>query len=289
MGELNKDLDHLAHNGTFSIAFSKTHMLTVNEALDIDRVRFSIVRLGTEGQEYREFFLETREMNRLCDEVLSGRAEARIEADKDQGLGAYRFVAGEGGSQVMSIGKGKVGILVQISDRIDDRAAWFVPIKFADLYDIAFMYRLLTGLTHVQEDSYYGYLQQVFQLGRRERYEEYLQRLEQETQDAKEEVKTESEESKKESDMVANPDLCSYNVVLHGKSKVSKGFWSIPGIEASTNEQVQVLFRQDGSVNADAIQELANKAAREATSFYFIGERRQNYILYHDDLAADED
>jgi hypothetical protein len=282
MGELNKDLDHLAKNGTFSIAFSKTHMLTVNEALDIDRVRFSIVRLGTEGQEYREFFLETREMNRLCDEVLNGRAEARIEADKDHTIGAYRFVAGEGGAQVLSISKGKVGILVQISDRIDDRAAWYVPIRFADLYDIAFMYRLLTGLINVREDSYYGYLQQVFQLGRKERNEEYLKKLEEETQEK-------NEESQEESEVVANPDLCSYNVVLYGKSKVNKGFWSIPGIEASTNEQVQVLFRQDGSVNADAVQELANKAAQEATSFYFIGEKRQNYILYYDDLAADED
>lgn len=266
MGDFNKNLNVLARKGTIAIAYSRQFMLTINEAFSIDRVRFSIVKLKTDGKESIDFFLETREMNRLCEEVINGRAEQRIEADTGKEPNAYRFASGDGGNMILRIGKGDVGVRVQISDRFNTQNTWFVPIKFADLYDIAFMYRLMSGLVLTQEGHYYNYLQHEFLAGITERKEEKQQKR----------------------SVVDDKHMTAFNVVIYGEPKTMKGFLSFSGTDTATNDKVSVLFRQDGTFNQEAMDSLIERAGEEPVSLYFIGERRGAFVLYHCDIDEEE-
>ena len=268
MGE-KLNLDQLTYKGIISVFYSKKYMLSINEALDIDHVRFSIVRLGTDGKEHKDFFLETKDMIWLCNEIDNGIAEERIAAASSSGNSVvYSFVAGEGGNQIMHIGSGKIDVRLDIQDRHDERSAWYVPLKMKDLYDLAFMYKLLTGLIQTQEFSYYRTLQEAFILGRRDRAEAFIQKMDEE----------------KEKDSLQGI-IDNFSVTFQGEPVAKDKFISVKGIDANENIDVIVLFKPDNEFTEDKIRNYILEYQTKNLKCAMKGEKRGKYILFHEKIC----
>ena len=158
-------------SGAICLSYGSTNFVSVNPAPDIDKCRFSVVKIGTDGKDALDFYLDVQDMRQLCEEFLGDAtvAKRKLNADmSNQYPSAYRYVTGQNGSLELNIGAGDKGCRVQIRDKSQNNQKMSV-VPFKNLREMAFGFYLVMGLIPVMKNSYYGKLYQAFWEGVEER------------------------------------------------------------------------------------------------------------------------
>lgn len=141
---------------------SKT-FFAVSPAPNIDKVKFSIVDIGSGGKDFIDIYLSTEEVRQFCVDVDNGVAKKKIDADTGNYPTAYQWVRGENGAKRLIIGGGMKGVRIQATDASSGTARKkMAVIQFNDLKELSFMFKLAYGLIPVQEGSYYEHLYRTF-------------------------------------------------------------------------------------------------------------------------------
>ena len=132
-------------NGAILEAFTTKQLLSVNVAPDIEKVRFSIVALKTNGKDALDYYLSVEEMRQLCEEITNGAAYTKLKNGvKNQYPSTYKYVTGDNGSKHLNIDGGDKGIRVQV---MIDKTQKMTVIPYTALKEMAFYFNLVTGLT----------------------------------------------------------------------------------------------------------------------------------------------
>lgn len=161
----------LAKEGSLIKEYGSENLINVTLIPDIDKAKFSIVKLNSQGKNYVDFYLDMEEMRQLCDEIINGLAARKIEADKANAYpSAYKYVTGVGGSKQLNIGGGKYGARIQINAKKNEN--WdrkIIALSMDALKTMAFNFRLYSGLTNTMVGSYYHNIFKAFVDGCAER------------------------------------------------------------------------------------------------------------------------
>lgn len=163
----------MARDGVFCKAFAGSNFLSVREALSIDRIIFEGVPIGQKGQNGATVYLPVDDMLALCRDIKSGAAKKKIDADTGAYPSAYKYVMGENGSRILTIGGGKIGCRVSIQNKATSKSQT-VPLQYRVLEEMADHFLLWTGRVPVMEGSYYGHQIAVFNEGMAKRTNERL-------------------------------------------------------------------------------------------------------------------
>ena len=94
----------MAKNGEFLREYGKQYFCVALEALNIGRVKWSMVPIGKKGQEEVTFYMLIEDFRWLCKELVNGVAEKKIAADNAPYPTAYKYVTGQNGSKLLNIG-----------------------------------------------------------------------------------------------------------------------------------------------------------------------------------------
>lgn len=161
----------MARDGVFCKGYAGSNFLSVREALNIDRIIFEGVPIGQKGQNGATVYLPVDDMLALCRDIKSGAAKKKIDADTGAYPSAYKYVMGENGSRVLTIGGGKIGCRVSIQNKATSKSQT-VPLQYRVLEEMADHFLLWTGRVPVMEGSYYGNQIAVFNEGMAKRANE---------------------------------------------------------------------------------------------------------------------
>lgn len=128
----------------------------------IDKIKFSIVEMGTSGKDFIDIYLNTEEVRQFIADIDSGVAKQKIAADQGSFPSAYKWVRGDKGKKSLVIGGGSKGIRVQATDATgENKRMKMTVIQYADLSELSFMFKLVYGLIPVVPGSYYDTLYQA--------------------------------------------------------------------------------------------------------------------------------
>lgn len=150
----------MLENGSILKVFGTKALVSVCPAFSIERVRVSIVTLGTGGKDKLDTYLTVEEFRQFCREIDSGVCRQKLAADvgKYNYPQTYRWVHGNDGRNKLSIGPGAAGVLIQISDKPDGGKDVYKMsvVQYADLESMSFMFKLVSGLVTAAPGSYYA-------------------------------------------------------------------------------------------------------------------------------------
>lgn len=153
--------------GCIGEAYGRETFLKVVPAPSIDKVKFTIVSMKTNGKDHLDFYLDFDDMRKFTDDVASGTAAKKFAADmNEQYPKAYQFTTGENGCKHLNVGGGQKGIRFNIKTPDGVKNA-IVPWEV--LKTICFDFRLIAGLTPVVQGTYYHALIAAFYNGEKER------------------------------------------------------------------------------------------------------------------------
>lgn len=106
----------MAKNGEFLREYGKQYFIVALEALNIGRVKWSMVPIGKKGQDDVSFYMTVEDFRWLCRELLRGVAQKKIADDKDSPYPtAYKYVTGNNGCKVLNIGGAKLAGMCRIN------------------------------------------------------------------------------------------------------------------------------------------------------------------------------
>ena len=285
----------MARDGEFLREYGKTHFCVIAEALEIGRVKFSLVPIGKSGKDDLVFYMTVEDFLELCSDFRTNKAQKKIAADAGSYPSAYKYTTGKDGSLHLAIGGGKIGARIQIQDTIAKKN-YTMAVSVASLEKMAKKFMIDTGYTPVTADSYYGKVVAAFEEGRKARSNTHKNvEIDDAVNDNElvEEVKTpvaqETVVEKNTADPVAeepksnksnnNPSM-EYTLKAHGSKLASKGFYIFNAELVPSGEKVRLLIREGDTKNLDWYDEFEKRAAEDAgTQITVNGERRDNYIL----------
>lgn len=163
----HKTISERLKKGSIMIAYRAKYFINVMPAPGIDKVKISIVKIGTEGKVHNDFYLETYQFYDLCREIDNGKAARKIAEDKevDEHPTAYQFTSGENGSKRLYIGKANTGIKVCVNVNNNGWRNMMSIMSISEFKEMSFYYQLVMGLIPVQPGSYYDGLIKLFQKG----------------------------------------------------------------------------------------------------------------------------
>ena len=159
-------------SGAIVQSYTKTHLFTVKPAFSISRVCFSIVKLNTNGEEFLDYYMTTKDMLDLCKKIDDGTVKEKLKQDKSDYPSAYKYITGDNGSKKLNLGGGQKGPRIQI--QIYENNKWnnmMTVVPYKDLEYMTFMYKLVAGL--IPCNGYYKELFKVYWDGAKERDELY--------------------------------------------------------------------------------------------------------------------
>lgn len=166
MNETHDTVMQRLAEGCLIKSFSEKYFLAVTPIIKLERVMFSIVKVGTNGKEHKDVYIKFEKMRQLCDDILGVRniAEKKFEADKANSYPtAYQYVTGKDGSKKLSIGGGNMGVRVQIQVKNGDNWDRVTKgITMEEMREMAFLFNLIMGLVPVTAGSYYHQLYESF-------------------------------------------------------------------------------------------------------------------------------
>ena len=164
-----KTFKAILEEGSICKSYGSKYIFNCAPCPTLERVRFSLVELGTQGKKHLDFYLPFERISALpgmrefCDEIDSGTAEKRIAADmKNSYPQAYQFVSGKDGSKKLNIGAGQKGIRVQIQQNIDGKWESMMAVigGMGVLKSISFWFKAVMGITPV--NGYYAQLVKTY-------------------------------------------------------------------------------------------------------------------------------
>lgn len=94
----------------------KNYMIMVSEIPSINKVRWTMVSIGSKGKEVIECFMSTEDMQALCTDILTGTFVEKLAADENECPSAYKYEMRKDKSVHLNIGNGKVGVRIQMHD-----------------------------------------------------------------------------------------------------------------------------------------------------------------------------
>lgn len=155
--------------------YTQTDFIAVSPAPAIGRVKFSIVKQGTNGKDHADFYLGMEAFRLLCIDLCSTSGIKKLNESADhQYPDAYKMTSGTDGSKHLNIGGGKKGIRIQIQakkgEKWDNR---LVIVPFDSIRSMRFRFELVMGLIPTQEGSYYRSLYDAFWAGEEQRAKYY--------------------------------------------------------------------------------------------------------------------
>ena len=153
--------------GCIGEAYGRETFLKVVPAPSIDKVKFTIVKMETQGKDHVDFYLDIDEMRKFADDVASGVAGKKFTEDmREQYPKAYQYTTGENGCKHLNIGGGQKGIRFNIKTPDGAKQA-IVPWEV--LKTICFDFKMIVGLVPVVPGTYYHSLIAAFYNGEKER------------------------------------------------------------------------------------------------------------------------
>ncbi len=82
------------------------YFLKIRPCFPIDKVKFSFVKKGSEGQDTLDIYVNTEDFDNFCDDVLSGVMQKKVAADDGDFPNAWTYATGENASKKLSFGSG---------------------------------------------------------------------------------------------------------------------------------------------------------------------------------------
>ena len=153
----------LLREGTLIKVYGSKTFVNIAGAYNIGKVRFTVVDIGTQGQNPIDIYLNIEEVRQFIDDVDKGIAKKKIDADTGNYPTAYQWVKGNEGCKKLIIGGGQKGIRVQAADSSSGKTInKFAVIQHSDLKELSFFFKLTTGIISVKEGSYYDSLYKAF-------------------------------------------------------------------------------------------------------------------------------
>lgn len=194
-------MKELVSKGKILEAYGKNYMLTVSPAPGIDRIRVSLVKLGTKGKDVTDFYMTTSQFITLTTEIAENQGhlfKSKCQKDMTEAFpNAYSYVTGKDGSKKLHIGGGKVGIRIHTSERKDENRFdnKNIAVSFDNLYVMAKLFQVIYGL--IPADYYMKSLSDAFWKAQDElsKYYKYDESLDEETPDSTEDGLNEAEET----------------------------------------------------------------------------------------------
>ena len=280
----------MSQDGEFLREYGKQYFVVAVEALEIGRVKWSIVPIGKAGKDDLVFYLPTEDMLALCLELRSGVAKKKIAADAANRFpSAYKYTTGKDGSLHLSIGGGDKGARIQMQDNITKKN-YTMAVAIGALEKMAYKFLLDTGFMPVTAGSYYDKIVQAFESGRVERQSAHTKvqiedvsddnavveeapRPAEKVEEKKPEVKTAPVQE--EPEIRVDED---YTVRVQGTKSVNKGFYVFKG--TCNGEKVRLLIKNTDVAALPWYAEFERKAATaEGAEISVSGEKRDDCIL----------
>lgn len=281
-----------AKSGEFLREYSQTHFVVVSEALNIGRVKWSIVPKGKAGQGDIVFYMTTEQMLALCTEIQSGVFADKVKADSANAFpNAYHYTTGEDGCLHLNIGGGKNGCRIQMRDT-KAKTNYTVAVPVAIMGVMARRYMIDTGLQPVVTNSYYESILVAFEEGRKERSkfrkptaEEIGESID-ETTILREDVSVQSDEppvkeseKKSEPKKEETPRLENFELMVKGNKKEQNGCYRF---DATLDDKPVVLLFKIADVSTQQwFEKFENAVATNETKLKIQGERRNQFIMYY--------
>ena len=152
-------LAQLSKYGIILQEYNKYFFVSVQPVISMERVKWSIVRKGTNAKDQKSFYMTFEQMRQLCAEIDNLTAVKKINEDNGPYPEAYKFVTGNNGCKRLQIGKGQKGITINIQNMIENDKESCKPYSFAlsgytALQDMSFWFKAIAGLIHVE--GYYA-------------------------------------------------------------------------------------------------------------------------------------
>lgn len=157
----------MAKNGEMLREYGTKYFLVISEALEIGRVKFSMVPIGNKGTGNIDFYMPTEEFALLCNEIndnILHTFEKKMQTSKNNPEpDAYKYMTGTDAHLRLQIGGGKVGCRVRMIDTAKPNMSYTMAVSISAFKKMAIAWRLYTGLLPCATNSYYGKLQTAFE------------------------------------------------------------------------------------------------------------------------------
>lgn len=285
-------------DGQLIKVFGQKSMFAVYPAPEIDRVRFTIVDLGTNGKEFIDIYLTTEEVRSFCADIDNGVARAKFDADTGNYPSAYQWAKGENAAKRLTIGGGskvKNGVRVNMSHVINGTTKRKnAVVLFSDLQELSFLFKLTYGLIPVTPGSHYDQLFQTFvsNIGKyKSNYDESEEGATIITEPAGEiveepysepEVKAgATSKSEKKSDGESDSKIVKFTAVSNGPVEITKkGNKAVPITVKETGETSILVFTPEQIENISWFAKYEKKVAEKETSMNVIAEKRAKHYAF---------
>lgn len=283
----------MAEKGEFLREYGQKYFVVAVEALEIGRVKWSMVRIGSNGKDEVNFYLPAEDMFMLCQELKRGVAQKKIANDPSSYPSAYKYVTGEKGSIHLNIGaskkNGNVSNGVASIQMQDASNNYIMAVSIGALEKMAEKYLLDIGYTPATPGSYCAKITKAFEDGRMKRvgaFKKVKEELVEETPtEPVEDTNTEPKETSKTNpkpveDTKSDESEATkeYTVKVQGSKTVSKGYYVFRG--TMNDESIRLLIKGDDTKNLPWYKEFEKKAGTaDGTEITVTGERRKDCIL----------
>lgn len=260
---------------------SKT-FFAVSPAPNIDKVKFSIVDIGSGGKDFIDIYLSTEEVRQFCADVDNGLAKKKIDADTGNYPTAYQWVRGENGAKRLIIGGGMKGVRIQATDASSGTTRKkMAVVQFNDLKELSFMFKLAYGLIPVQEGSYYEHLYRTFinNIGNHRSSVNYN-----DADDDATPVNAETEPApiKPVESYNNTPEYEVITTVSCGEIQEAKNMKGVPVKIEETGEKTTLIFMDDQVENLSWFGSYEKKIAMKETKMVVKAYRKGKYYYFVD-------
>lgn len=276
----------MAREGEFLREYGKQYFVVAVEALNIGRVKWSMVPIGKKGQDELTFYMPVEKMLALCLLFQDGTAQKKIAADTNSYPSAFHYVTGEDGSKILNIGGGKVGCRINIQDKSKTKN-YIMAVSLESLETMARKFLMCTGYMSPAPGSYYESVIQSFEKGRaaRAQYKHNVSAADLEEPTAGIPEETPSIPPVKNPEPTKKPvdpaDIKEYTLKIQGEKKAQKTFWRFEGMLG--DEAVSLLFNQNDVKNIKWFPDFEQAAKREnGTEITIMAEKKDKFLLFHE-------
>jgi nitrogen fixation protein FixH len=233
--------------------------VVASEALNIGRVKWEAVPMGTNGKGSVAYYMTTEQMYALCHEINNGEFDKKIAADQGTYPSAYKYETGDNASLKLNIGGGKAGCRIQIMNSSVPGANHTIVVSMAAMRTMAYKYMLCTGLIPVVPGSYYASVVAAFEKGREERAKFRKQPTDDEVGDsvdtnnivddaaenmARNPVATPNPAEKKKEPKTVDSVEGNYALTVKGSKSIQKGLYVFEATDDNGNA-VKLTFRKE--------------------------------------------
>ena len=147
-------------------SFGEKYFVSMTLIPSIHQVKVEMVEKGAGGKNGNTLYLSIEKIRQLVNEIDSPVFDKKILAETSKYPEAYQYVSGKDGVNKLNIGKSRkngyvaVQTIIRKGDKQDIR---IMAVGFEEFRQMAFLFKLCTGLIPVEPNSYYGQLKAIYE------------------------------------------------------------------------------------------------------------------------------